>query len=76
MNGRSNATSCLRGIRLAIRYGNASLSRLKLRNARMTILLLIVTIGNSSNTSYGQSRVKVRVLGSHRAILMFHLNNV
>jgi hypothetical protein len=38
--------------------------------------LLILTISKASNILYDQSTVKVRALGRHSTILMFHIENV
>ena len=73
---RGYRTPSLRGIPLASRYGNASISRCKLRIPRRHTLLLILTINKTSNISCNRSRVKVRALGRHSPILMFHVKNV
>jgi len=73
---RGYGTPSLSGIPLASRYGNASLSRRKSKIPRRPTLLLILTISKTSNISYDRSRVKVRTMGRHSPILMFHLKNV
>jgi len=57
---RGYGTPSLRGIPLASRHGNASLSRWKLRIPRRPTLLLILTISKTSNISYDRSRVRMR----------------
>jgi hypothetical protein len=66
----------LRGIPLASRYGNASLSRGKLRIPRRPTLLLILTIRKTSNISYDRRRDRVRALGRHHPIWMFDVKTV
>jgi len=39
------------------------------------MLLLILTIGKTLNILYDWSRVKVRALGRHSPIVMFHVKN-
>jgi hypothetical protein len=76
MDSRGYGTPSFRAIHLASLYKNVSLSRCKMRIPRWPTRLLIVTIRVTSNISYDQSRVKVRALGRHSPILMFHVNNV
>jgi len=62
---RGYGTLSLRGIPLAGRYGNASLSRGKLRFPRRPTLLFILTISKTLNISYDRSRGRVRAVGRH-----------
>jgi len=62
---RGYETPSLRGIPFASQYGNASLSRRKLRISRRPMLLLIMTSSKTSNISCDQSRVRVRALGRY-----------
>jgi len=73
---RGYGTPSLRGIPLASWYGNASLSRRKLRIPQWRMLLLILMISKTSIILYDWSWVKVRALGRHTPILMFHVRNV
>ena len=67
MDCRWCGTPFLSGITLASRYGNASLSRGKLRISRMPTLL-ILTIRKRSNISHDWSGVMLRSLGRHYEI--------
>jgi len=73
---RGYGTLSLRGIPLANLYRNASPGRRKLRIPRRPTLLLILTISKTSNISYDWSRVRVRALGMHSSIYMFHVRKV
>jgi len=73
LDWRGYRTPSVRGIPLASRCRNASLSRGKLRIPRRPTLLLILT---TSNISYDQRRDRVRALGRHHPIWMLDLKNV
>jgi len=66
----------LRGIPLASRYGNVSLSRQKLKIPRRRSLWLIQTNSKISNVFYDRCRVRVRALGRHSLIWMFNVKNI
>jgi len=76
MDCRGYRTPFLRGIHLASRYGNACPTRRKLSIPTWPRLWLFLTIGNTSIILYHWSRFKVRALGRHSLILMFHTENV
>jgi hypothetical protein len=76
MDCRGYGTLSLRGIPLARRYGNASLSRGKLRIPRRPTLLLILTIRKPSNISYDRRRDTVRALGMHHLNWMLDIKTV
>jgi len=65
---RRYGTPSLRGIAIASRYGNASLSRGQLRMSRGPTLLLILTISKSSNIVYDWRFFRVRAVGRHSPI--------
>ena len=73
---RGYRTPSLRGIPLASRYGNASLSRGKLRIPRRPTLVLILTISKSRNISYDWRRDRAGALERYHPILMFNLRTV
>jgi len=73
---RGYGNPSLRGIPLANQYGNASLSRRKLRIPRRPTLYLILTISNTSNILYDWRRVRVRALGMHSPMQMFDIEKV
>jgi hypothetical protein len=66
----------MRRIPQASRYGDASLSRRKLRIPRRPTFLFILTICKTSNISYDQRREMVRPLGRHLLIWMFNVKTV
>ena len=66
----------LREIRLAIRYGNESLTNGKLRIPWWLTLLLILTNSKTLNISYDQRRDRPRALGRHHPIWMFTIDTV
>jgi len=73
---RGYGTPSLGGIHLASLYGNASLSRGKLRIPQRFPLLLILTISKTSNISNYQRWDRVRALGRHHRIWMFDIKPV
>jgi len=73
---RSYGTPSLRGIPLASRYGNASLSRGKLSIPRRPPHLLILMIRKTLNISYDRRHDRVSALGRHHPIWMFDVKTV
>jgi len=67
---RGYGTPSLRRIRLATRYRNASLSMRMLRHPWRPMLVLILTICETSNISYDWTRDLVSAVGRHHPIWM------